>query len=607
VVDSLGSSPPSIGSLWVGIRPGGNLRNSPAACAPANASFPDVVLEGDFGPSNVFITDFFAEDPDNLDNEISSGDSLLITFSRRTSKGGLPDILNKKQLDSLLSFTHPIGLNYTGAWLNNGTVIYIHIHNATGGNPKIGVSSVSVRALGDIRNWPPACKPSTATSPLLRGDFGRTIPYITKIIAKDPYDRDQNYGFLDTISIYFSEPTDRGGYELNTRISLNNLQLMLGFTHAMGSISAQWSSDTLLVITVEGTVGATPPSIGNLNISCKGPIQIPFTTPEGYTFNPVFKPIMKNTGSKACFRTSPPLEGDFGPSSMTLNYLLAVSSPEADTFYGNGDQIKVKFSQDTSMNGKKIGQLQSKAEVDAIFNFPCSIGSYYVGTWETRQIFVITIWDAEGACNPILGEFSINVNKTGNIRNHPPQSKPNEAQSPTLTGDFGPSPLEILAVVGQSSPVVDDKYGEFDTLTLKLSHDTDRAGMPLGEIIGQSMLRKLFDFGNMSLGVFFFGMWMGPRELRIVIEDAGDATPPSLPCDPDAVCVGEANTRIGNFLASGNLRSLPKLTAPVVATAPKLSGSFGLFRATSLTVCLHWMWAACANALLWCGLEIEYQ
>jgi hypothetical protein len=220
---------------------------------------------------------------------------------------------------------------------------------------------------------------------------------------------------------------------------------------------------------------------------------------------------------------------------------------------------------------------------------------------------VITIWDAEGACNPILGEFSINVNKTGNIRNHPPQSKPNEAQSPTLTGDFGPSPLEILAVVGQSSPVVDDKYGEFDTLTLKLSHDTDRAGMPLGEIIGQSMLRKLFDFGNMSLGVFFFGMWMGPRELRIVIEDAGDATPPSLPCDPDAVCVGEANTRIGNFLASGNLRSLPKLTAPVVATAPKLSGSFGLFRATSLTVCLHWMWAACANALLWCGLEIEYQ
>jgi len=576
-VDSEGSAPPSIGSLWVGIRPEGNLRNAPGSCAPANASFPGIILEGDFGPSNVFITDFFAEDPDNLDNELSSGDSLLITFSRRTSKGGLPDRISKEQVDSVFSFADPIGLNYTGTWLNNGSAMYIYIYNATGGNPRIGVSYVSVKASGDIRNWPPACKPSTTTSPLLRGDFGRTIPYITKIIAEDPYGRDQNYGFLDTISIHFSEPTDRGGYELNTRINFNSLKQMLHFTDAMGSISAKWFTDTLLVITVEGTVGATPPSIGNLNISCKGPIQIPFTAPEGYVHDPVFKPIMKNTGSKACFRTSPPLVGDFGPSSMTIQYLLAVSSPSADTFYGNQDQIKVKFSQDTSMNGKKIGQPVDKRAVDAIFNFPCSIGNYYIGSWETRQIFTITIYDATGACNPILGEFSLSVNKTGNIRNNPPQSAPNEAQSPTLTGDFGPSPLEILEVLGGSSPVVDDKYGALDTLTLKLSHDTDLAGMPMGEILGQSTLLKLFDF-NISLGVFFYGMWLGPRELKLIIEDAEDATPPSLPCDPGAaVCVGEANTRIGRFLASGNLRSLPKVTAPAVASAPELSGSFGLF------------------------------
>ena len=30
-----------------------------------------------------------------------------------------------------------------------------------------------------------------ATSPLLRGDLGRTIPYITKIVAEDPFDKDQ--------------------------------------------------------------------------------------------------------------------------------------------------------------------------------------------------------------------------------------------------------------------------------------------------------------------------------------------------------------------------------------------------------------------------------
>jgi hypothetical protein len=343
----------------------------------------------------------------------------------------------------------------------------------------------------------------------------------------------------------------------------------------MGSISAKWQTDSLLIITVEGTVGASPPSIGNLEISCNGPIQKPFSAPEEYEFDPVFKPIMKNTGSKACFRKSAPLIGDFGPSSMTIDYVLAVSSPIPDTFYGNQDSIKVKFSQDTSMNGRKIGQLLSKKQVDEMFNFACPIGTYYVGQWETRQIFVITIWDATDACNPLLGHFDLSVNATGNIRNNPPQSAPNEAQSPTLTGDFGPSPLRILSVVGASGPTVDDKYGKFDTLTMHLSHDSDLAGMTPGLVISQATLLQLFNF-TVDLGVFFFGTWLNSRELRLYIEDVQGATPPSLPCDAGAtVCVGEANTRIGRFLKSGNLRSVPMVTAPAVAAAPKLSGSFG--------------------------------
>ena len=84
IVDSTLSAPPSIGALWVSIRPEGNLRNVPAACAPAHEAFPSIILDGDFGPSNVFISDFFAEDPDNLDNDFSAGDSLLVTFSQVT-------------------------------------------------------------------------------------------------------------------------------------------------------------------------------------------------------------------------------------------------------------------------------------------------------------------------------------------------------------------------------------------------------------------------------------------------------------------------------------------------------------------------------------------
>eukprot|EP00961_Rhodomonas_salina_P298933 3938521-Rhodomonas_salina.1 len=37
-------------------------------------------------------------------------------------------------------------------------------------------------------------------------------------------------------------------------------------------------------------------------------------------------------------------------------------------------------------------------------------------------------------------------------------------------------------------------------------------------------------------------------------------------------CVGALNTVIGSIKASGRLRSLPKITAPMTGVAPKLTG-----------------------------------
>jgi hypothetical protein len=84
------------------------------------------------------------------------------------------------------------------------------------------------------------------------------------------------------------------------------------------------------------------------------------------------------------------------------------------------------------MGGKKIGQLLNKNDVDQMIDFPFSIDNYYVGKWELLQIFTIIIWDSRDEFNPILGDFSITINASGNIRN-PPQSSPNEDHSPTLT------------------------------------------------------------------------------------------------------------------------------------------------------------------------------
>ena len=40
------------------------------------------------------------------------------------------------------------------------------------------------------------------------------------------------------------------------------------------------------------------------------------------------------------------------------------------------------------MGGKKIGQLLDKKDVEQMIDFPFSIGNYYVGQWETLQIFI---------------------------------------------------------------------------------------------------------------------------------------------------------------------------------------------------------------------------
>ena len=111
--------------------------------------------------------------------------------------------------------------------------------------------------------------------------------------------------------------------------------------------------------------------------------------------------------------------------------------------------------------------------------------------------------------------------------------------------------------------------------------------MTTGEIISQRMMLELIDFKvfNMSLGVLFYGVWLGPRELKIFIEDVDGVTPPSLPCDVgDFACVGEGSTRIGRFFARGNFRSLPRVTVSVVALSPKLSGSFGVSTLQILSV-----------------------
>jgi hypothetical protein len=112
------------------------------------------------------IVSFVAADPDNGDTQLSAGDTLSITFDERArpaaevcmSRFGNPSWPcamsgGKPLVDELFDFSHPLGANYSGVWVNDFTFV-VTIINPTGGR---------VRTLGEssaMPSSPPAAPPA---------------------------------------------------------------------------------------------------------------------------------------------------------------------------------------------------------------------------------------------------------------------------------------------------------------------------------------------------------------------------------------------------------------------------------------------------------------
>ena len=67
------------------------------------------------------IVGFTASDPDNGDREYSAGDRVTLIFTplnRRIQNAIASPSLTKAGIDALLTFTTPLGADYTGAWTN---------------------------------------------------------------------------------------------------------------------------------------------------------------------------------------------------------------------------------------------------------------------------------------------------------------------------------------------------------------------------------------------------------------------------------------------------------------------------------------------------------
>lgn len=261
--DATGSGPPLPDFFTLELLASAGLRNFPVTSAPAKLLSP--ILSGNFGPSPIRILSMVASDSLDLDNVYGVGDTLTITFSEDTDKAGLPNSVTKSQIDYLLSFSETLGANYTGKWTSS-RVLVITARDVTGaGPPSIGGTRATVKAQAKLRNVPPVSGATVTMSPTITGNWGILYPRVISVVANDPTDRNSVYSFLDTITITFSIATNRAGRNNGDRLSRTQVLSLFLFAESMGnSFSGEWVSASVLVLTVEGTAGASPPTIGGL-------------------------------------------------------------------------------------------------------------------------------------------------------------------------------------------------------------------------------------------------------------------------------------------------------------------------------------------------------
>ena len=171
IVDATGNSEPTIDSFYITSKATGRLRDFPAvsdaAVISGNQHNPIEYLKGEFGPSAIFIKSFRASSPESRSDVYNIGAAFTILFSELTNLGGITqNEWTRAQIDNAFDFysdshdPHPLGLDYSGVWMDNQTFMILILsldRDEPKGPPPLtgGNFRVSVKASGNIRNRPP--------------------------------------------------------------------------------------------------------------------------------------------------------------------------------------------------------------------------------------------------------------------------------------------------------------------------------------------------------------------------------------------------------------------------------------------------------------------
>ena len=551
IIDWPGASPPTVGpgGLIVTCRTdlGRSIRADPFTVGLSVASTSvSPVMTGDFGTQIVKISSITALNPTGIGDAYAAGDKLIILFNIYTNQGYTTingDFsLTKQQIDSMFSFSHSLGTSYVGLW-DNLQQITITVQDPTGsGPPPIGIFTITCKSTGELRNTPPACAPSTATSPSLGGNWGPSNISIVSITAADPLNLHTVYSVNDTITVLFSKNTDLAGFNLGEMLTKAAVDRLFSFSASLGAdYAGQWLTRSVFVITVLDLTGSGPPAIGSFTLSVKTSALLRNYPPQ----------------SAPTVALSPPLVGNWGTITPRIVSFVASGT---NGIYSRGCNFTITFRPPTNFANLPRNGL-TKGQIDSILQFSQNLGADYSGSWLDSTMLRITAVDVSGATPPIRGTLVVTCISIGSspIRNADQISDPCFSSFGPLQGDFGPSAIKVTIIAsGDNNPL----YSAGDSIMVMFSADTDRANANISAPLNKTQVDSLLSFSQ-NIGSAYTGKWVSNSVFVINITNIFGSTPPAI------------GTLTVVIRPAAQLRNSPPNSAPLSTVSSFLTGSFG--------------------------------
>lgn len=174
------------------------------------------------------------------------------------------------------------------------------------------------------------------------------------------------------------------------------------------------------------------------------------------------------------------------------------------------------------------------------------------------QVGLCEFVDDGGYDPPTVGDLGITVYRSAELREVPSLLDVSTGIDNTgvvppsrLDGGFGPSFIQILALIGSDPDSSDSVFSSGDTITVSFSEPTNQGFLPSTGIT-TSQIDNLLHF-QASIGTEYEGAWLNSQTLRITVLNATGNGAPAL------------DTFFVTTKKSGGLRNTPAISVAVRA------------------------------------------